>query len=123
MLIGVFIALLFSSAGDLPGHGFIHTINAFVKENIAEADRKKAISSDVDEIENALETFSDELKRAGKQMVKLNSDHGSGREAFEGVLNGLNQQRMDAQNKILDLRFKIRERMTRQEWQAAFGKQ
>jgi len=123
MLIGAFIAFLFSSAGDLPGQGFIDTIDAFVKAGISEPARQKAISANVEEIEDALEDFSDQLKGAGKQMIKLNNDHGSTREAFEHVLDGLNQQRSETQQNILEQRFKIKDRMTREEWRTAFPMQ
>jgi predicted nucleic acid-binding Zn-ribbon protein len=122
VLIGAFIALLFSSAGDLPGQGFIDTINAFVKQGITEPDRKKAVSADVADMEEALEDFSKRLKSAGKLMVKLNKDYGSSREALESVLDELNRERAGTQQKILELRFSIRDQMSREEWQRAFGK-
>jgi hypothetical protein len=122
VLIGAFIVLLFSSAGDLPGQGFMDTIDALVKQGITEPDRKKAVSADVADMEETLEDFSKSLKSAGKRMVKLNKDYGSSRRAWESVLDELNGERADTQQRILELRFSIRDQMSREEWQKAFGR-
>ena len=120
MLIGAFITLLFFSVASLPGQAFIDNMSSFTKESISEPDRKKKILSFVDDMENALEDFSEQLKDSGKHMVKLNRDHSSTRQAFEEVLDKLNESRISTQEKILDLRFKMKDRMTREEWEMAF---
>jgi len=120
MLIGALITLLFFSVADLPGQAFIDSISSFAKENISERARKKEILSFVDNMEDALEDFSEQLKDSGKSMVKLNRDQSSTRQAFEEALDELNESRISAQKKILDLRFKMKDRMTREEWLATF---
>lgn len=122
MLIGALIALFFYSAADLPGQGFVDTLNAYIEQRINEPDRRKAISSDVENIEEALEDFSKKLQSAGKRMVKINKDHGSSRAAFEQILDELNRERASTQQKALNLRFSIKKQMTREEWQGAFGR-
>ena len=54
-------------------------------------------------------------------MVNTNEDHDSNRPGFEKILDELNRERANAQQKILDLRFSIKNQMTRKEWQGAFG--
>ena len=120
MLIGAFITLLFFSVTSMPGQAFVDNISSFAKQNISERDRKKEILSLVDDMEGALEDFSEQLKDSGKRMVKLNRDHSSTRQVFEEVLDELNEGRISTQEKILDLRFKMKDRMTREEWQMAF---
>lgn len=120
MLIGVLLTLLFFSVADLPGQALIDNISSFAKENISERDRKKEILSFVDNMEDALEDFSEQLKDSGKSMVKLNRDQSSTHQAFQEVLVELNESRISTQEKILGLRFKIKDRMTREEWQMAF---
>jgi hypothetical protein len=120
MLIGALITLLFLSVADLPGQAFVDNIRSFAKQNISERDRKKEILSLVDDMEDALEDFSEQLKDSGKSMVKLNRDRSSTRQGFKEVLDDLNESRMSTQEKILDLRFKMKDRMTREEWQTAF---
>ena len=123
MLIGAFITLLFFSVADFPGQAFIDNISSFAKENISERDRKKEILSFEDNMEDALEDFSEQLKDSGKSMVKLNCDDSSTRQAFEEVIHKLNDSRISTQEQILDLRFKMKDRMTREEWKIAFGLQ
>ena len=120
MLIGAFITLLFFSVADLPGQAFINNITSFAKENISERGRKKEILSFVDDMEDVLENFSEQLRDSGNRMIKLNRDHSSTRHAFEKVLDDLNESRMSTQEKILEIRFKMKDRMTREEWQMAF---
>lgn len=120
MLIAALVTLLFFSGASLPGQAFIDKISEFGKENISERDRRKAVLSITEDMEEAMENFSDQLKDSGKRMVKLNRDHGSTREAFEKELEELNNSRFQTQEKILDLRFKLKDGMTREEWQMAF---
>jgi predicted nucleic acid-binding Zn-ribbon protein len=115
------MAIFFSSTADLPGQGFVNRLNAFIQQSIIEPDRRNAISGDAGDMEKALEHFSKQLKKAAKRMVKTNEDHGSNRAEFEQILDELNQQRADTQQKILELRFSIRDQMSRKEWQKAFG--
>lgn len=122
MLIGALMAILFSSVADLPGQGFVDQLNAFIKPGITEPDRREAISGDAEDIEKALEHFADQLKRGAKQMVITNEDHDSHRAAFENILDELNGERADTQQKILELRFSIRDQMSPKEWQKAFGR-
>lgn len=122
MLIGALIAIFFSSAADLPGQGFVDLLNAYIEQRITEPDRRKAISSDADNIEKELEHFSKKLRKAAKRMVNTNEDHGSNRLAFENILDELNGERADTQQKLLELRFSIRDQMSRNEWQKAFGR-
>ncbi len=69
--------------------------------------------SDVHDIDNALEDFSDQFKSAGKRPVKLDKDYASTRQDLEKVIDELNQDWARTQLQILELRFKIKERMTR----------
>ena len=121
MLIGALMAIFFSSTADLPGQGFVDLLNTFIEQRITEPNRRKAISSDADDIEKALAHFSKKLEKAAKRMVKTNEDHDSNRPGFEKILDELNRERANAQQKILDLRFSIKNQMTRKEWQGAFG--
>jgi predicted nucleic acid-binding Zn-ribbon protein len=122
VLIGALIAIFFSSAADLPGQGFVDRLNAFIEQSVTQPDRRKTLSSDVDDIETALEHFSKQLKKAAKRLIKTNEDHDTNRAAFETILDELSQERSDTQQKILELRFSIRDRISRKEWQKAFGR-
>ena len=120
MLIGALIALLFLSTASMPGQAFVDNISSFAKESISERDRRKEILSFTENMEDALADFSDQLKDSGTSMAKLNKDQNSTRHAFEDELNTLNNSRFQTQVKILDLRFKIKDRMSREEWNKVF---
>jgi predicted nucleic acid-binding Zn-ribbon protein len=121
MLIAAFVAMFFSSTGNLFDQEFIEMLNRYTKESITEPQRQKGISAHMDAIEDELEAFSDRLKGAAKRMVKLNNDHTSTRKEFATVLAELNQQRLETQIKMMELRFKVKAQMTRGEWRAALG--
>ena len=120
MLIGALIALLILSTASMPGQALVDNISSFAKESISERDRRKEILSFTENMEDALADFSDQLKDSGTSMAKLNKDQNSTRHAFEDELNTLNNSRFQTQVKILDLRFKIKDRMSREEWNKVF---
>ncbi|UCG12729.1 MAG: hypothetical protein JSU72_20015 [Deltaproteobacteria bacterium] len=122
MLIGlIFSFLILGFLGDLPGKEFIDTLGGLVKESISEPERQKEIKWLVDDMEKELKDFNKQLKKSSKTLAKLNRNHNSRREDLENVLDELNGRRINSQEKLLEIRFKMKERMSREEWQAVFS--
>lgn len=122
MLIGLILSFLFLGfLGDLPGKEVIDTLGDLVKESISEPERQKEIKSLVDDMEKELKDFNKQLKKSSKTLAKLNRNHNSRREDLENVLDELNGRRVNSQEKLLEIRFEMKERMSREEWQAVFS--
>jgi predicted nucleic acid-binding Zn-ribbon protein len=122
MLVALILSFLFLGfSGDLPGKEFIDTLDDLVKESISEPERRNEIKSLVSDMEKELKGFSNQLKNSSKEIAELNRDHSSTREDFEEVLDALNAGRISSQEKILEIRFKMKKRMSRAEWQTVFG--
>ena len=118
LLIGIFLS---AGSGSIPGQNFIDSLNSHLKKNMAASDQKKEILTLVDDMENELKDFSKKLKSSGKIIEELNRDHAANREDFEKVLDELNASRAMTQQNILEIRFKIKERMTREKWEEIFS--
>jgi hypothetical protein len=110
---------MLSSSGMI-GAGFIDAATAYVNEHVAEESRRKEILSDVTAMESELKNYSGDLQDSAEKMLDLNEDHNSSRESFENILNQLNRSRAATQEKLLDKRFDVREKLTQEEWSEAF---
>jgi hypothetical protein len=55
-------------------------------------------------------------------LIELDKDYKSNRKQFEKLFDEFNQNQQDTYQAILDLRFKLKEGMTRSEWEDAFAK-
>jgi hypothetical protein len=121
MLILLGLTFLLLSSG--PELGFVNTISARAEQSIIEPDRKEKVLSLVNDMANEINDISKRLESSSKNIADLNRDHSSKRESFEKVLDELNQDRIRSQEKILQIRLKLKDHMTREEWEAVFQHQ
>jgi predicted nucleic acid-binding Zn-ribbon protein len=121
MLILLGLTYLLLSGG--PELDFVNTMSARVEQSIVEPDRKQKVLSLVNDMANEINDISKRLESSSKSIAKLNRDHSSRRESFEKALDELNQGRIRSQEKILQIRFNLKDHMTREEWEAVFEHQ
>ncbi|HID28823.1 MAG TPA: hypothetical protein EYP19_02325 [Desulfobacterales bacterium] len=122
MLIALIVSLFLSLySSDLPGMEFIERVSNLIKETVTEPQRSEELLSLVDDMKKEFKDFNNQLKKAGKTLSKLNRNHNSRREDLEDVLDKLNGSRVDSQAKLLEIRFQMKERMSREEWQTVFS--
>ena len=122
MLIALIVSLFLSLySSDLPGMEFIEKVSDLIRETVSEPQRSEEILSLVDDMEKELKDFNKQLKKSSKTLTKLNRNHNSRREDLENVLDELNDRRINSQEKLLEIRFEMKERMSREEWRAVFS--
>ena len=120
ILLGIFLSTG-SSTGSMIGQNFIDDLSAKVENNIIVSDQKKELLSLVDDMEDEIKKFSNQLKGSSKAIKRLNKDYDATREDFETILHELNTNRAGTQEKIMKIRFKMKNRLTREEWKKVFS--
>lgn len=119
MLIAILLGI-FLSTGSTAGQRFIDALSVKVKDNITVSEQKKELLSLVDDMEDEIEKFSRQLRGSSEAIRRLNKNHGATHEEFETVLGELNSGRERTQEKIITIRFKMKNRLTREEWKKIF---
>jgi uncharacterized protein YdgA (DUF945 family) len=116
------VALLVAGGGGdaASWQQFIDQQNASVEDVIKERDRRKEILSFVDEMETELKRFSEQQEQLSGAILKLNRDYGATRSNFEKTLDDMNDNRAMTQQTILEARFKMKSKMSREEWEVIF---
>ncbi|MHC4211932.1 MAG: hypothetical protein ACYSWP_01040 [Planctomycetota bacterium] len=122
MLIGALIILLLSSGNDLANQNLVAHIDTYVNKNIKETSRQYQLLSIVNSIKKARANSTQQTNSTIKSLIELDKDYASNREQFEKLFKEFNQNQQNNYKAILDLRFKLKEGMTRAEWEAAFAK-
>jgi hypothetical protein len=87
---------------------------------VQEPARRKAARATLGELRQAVGAFEKEFAAAGISMSASYRDHGADRAEIEAVLDDLNREWERGQQRALDLRFELRDRLTRDEWEALF---
>ena len=89
-----------------------------VVEEPARADAAGAVLRDLEE---AVLDFENTFAASGKAIERTYRDHAADRAEIEAVLDELNRDWGRAQERALDLRFELREHLTREEWAALYA--
>lgn len=67
-----------------------------------------------------VKAFEKEFAKAGKQLTEAYRDHSTRREVSSSIVAELNMNWDTAQKRALDLRFKLRDSLTEEEWATLF---
>ncbi len=85
--------------------------------------RAKAAQSTLAELEAAVVAFQKKFTASGKSISRSYRDHAADRAEIEAVLDRLNRDWERGQERALDLRFELRDQLTREEWAALYSKE
>ena len=83
--------------------------------------RAAAAQSTLDDLRTEVIAFDKNFAASGKAVIRAYRDHAADREEIEGVLDELNRDWARGQERALDLRFELREQLTRDEWAALYS--
>ena len=89
-----------------------------VVEDPARSDAADAVLKDLKEM---VLDFENTFAASGKAIERSYRDHTADRAEIEAELDGLNRDWARAQERALDLRFELREHLTREEWAALYA--
>lgn len=120
MLIAILLGI-FLSSGSTAGLDFIDAFKVKVKNSIPVSEQNKVLLSLADDFEDEIRQFAKQLQGSSEAIKTLNKDYGATREDFETVLHELNARRARAQEKIVKIRFEMKNRLAREEWNKIFS--
>ena len=91
---------------------------AIVVEDPARAEAARATLA---ELKRETTVFDKKFATSGKAVKRSYRDHAADRAEIEAVLDQLNRDWERGQERTLDLRFDLREQLTREEWAALYS--
>lgn len=126
MLIALFTAM-FLLLGGTTGHAGALT-TASVKQMTEQVElvvtdpmRAEAASDTLDELGDEIKAFEKTFSKTNKELVDLYEDHEANAEQVLTVLDELNSDWEATQLRAVDLRFRLKDSLTKEEWTEAFG--
>ena len=82
--------------------------------------RAKGAQSTLADLEAEVVAFEKKFTASGRAISRSYRDHTAGRGEIEAVLDELNRDWQRGQERALDLRFELRDQLTREEWAALY---
>lgn len=126
MLVALLAAYLLGGGGASGGiltAPAVKEIKAQVEANVTDATRSEAALAEVAALKTEVKAFDKRFAKSGKQLTKLFKDHQSGAPEMQAVLDALNGDWAEAQAAALEIRARLKEQLTREEWQSVFGEE
>jgi hypothetical protein len=85
---------------------------------VEDPERAEAAQSTMKNLSKEARAFEKTFSASGKDLKRSYRDHAADRAEIEAVLDELNRDWERGQERALDLRFALREQLTREEWAA-----
>jgi hypothetical protein len=85
--------------------------------------RAEAAQKTLDELKTEVAAFGKKFTASGRAISRSYRNHAAGPTEIEAVLEHLNQDWERSQERALDLRFELRDQLTREEWAALYSKE
>ena len=118
MLTILIISLLFGGPGEPV---FDKQTRSAIKRSINDAARRSVVLDAVKGIEKSKEQLIKASRKIGKRLVRINKDTGIGVAEAEAALAEITRVRLQTQQTFIDGVFEMRQNMSAEEWQTAFG--
>jgi hypothetical protein len=91
---------------------------ALIKKHVADPERAKEANKVTEEIVAELRKSRDHNRQYHRQLYELNAKYDATPEEFTKILDEANHSRMQSAGRVLGLRFKLKNLLTAQEWNA-----
>jgi hypothetical protein len=91
-------------------------VKKMVEESVTDPNRAQQVESILQDLVKEVRLANQETRGFHEQLNALNANYDAKREQFEQIVRELQDTRAERAAKILDMRFRIRELMTAQEW-------
>ena len=117
MLILLALLAIFGLGG---GAVLLEEIKDRVEASVADSDRRQSVQEILDEVESSAKAQQERLLELSDQVLALTANY----QTTENDHTALTAKGLkiadDLRAKLLDLRFRMKEKMTREEWAAVF---
>jgi len=119
-MIWALLAAYFLGGGGVSGGiltpASVKQLSAQTTEVIVDSARAEAAQQTLSELRKEVKAFQKTFTKSGKQLNKSYKDHADGGDDALDILQELNTNWEQAQQRAIDLRFELRESMTEEEW-------
>lgn len=122
MLIATLIALLFLGSGANMMLDGIDQMKHNVKSEIVDESARKAALDVVDRLEDTAKDYAMADNNDEKELIKLIQDYGSSTADLKANMDASYQQRVQFQKDMLALRFELKDKLSREQWEKVFSK-
>lgn len=119
MILAVFGVFTLIFGGGI--FSFDHIRDA-AEEVIKDKERAKQVVSITEQADEAYESFTKNLDKLSKQLVQMNENYNLTREEFDDFSSKTKQNRMAFLDKYVELRFRVKDMVTAEEWRAMHPK-
>ena len=119
MLIAL-ITILFLGSGSTGLLDFIGETDDNIKVVMEKDERRKGALATVKEMKKRTKARNKQVKKARKELGKALADHDAEMNAFDSIWDTYYAEVEDYNKDMLELRFELRDRLTRDEWQQIF---
>lgn len=94
-------------------------VEVIVEDPVRSESAKKILKS----LRKEIKGFDKEFSKSNKKLTKLYKDHASDMEGAPAIFGDLDVSWEAAQGRAFDLRFELKDLLTREEWEALFAKE
>jgi len=122
MLIATMIALLFLGSGANMMLDDIDQMKDNVKSEIVDESARKAALDVVDRLEDTAKDYAKADGKDEKELIKLIQDYGSSTADLKANMDASYQQRVQFQKEMIALRFALKDKLSREQWDKIFSK-
>jgi len=121
MLITLITVLLLGGSIDDALLDYVAETRTSVKSVITDDERRKDVTSTLNAMKKRVKQRSKAASQTIKQLKKALGDHEVGEQDIDAVYANYFAKTDLFNSDMIDLRFELREKLTREEWQALFG--
>jgi uncharacterized coiled-coil DUF342 family protein len=106
-----------SSAHGAPSvEAVVPRVKKLIEETVKDPSRAQQVEGILQDLITEVKKTNEETRGFHEQLNALNADYDAKREQFEKIVSQLNNTRSERAQKIIDMRFKIRDLLTAEEW-------
>ena len=121
MLIALFTWLALNFFGGASGSLLPADFNKNLKSAIEEKQDRKPVEQIAKDMDKLVAEYNKDLKKIAEGFTKALRDPATDDETLHSYAKQLVDRRKKAQRDVLEMRMRLRDAMTREQWQAAFA--
>jgi hypothetical protein len=121
MLIAAAILFLMNSGSEAPNQALVDQAGTYIKKHIADAGRQETLQAILNDIKEEQTKKTQETQATLKGLIELDKDYASKRTQFDTLFKTFNQNQQNSYRAMLELRFQLKDSMSREEWEEAFA--
>jgi hypothetical protein len=91
-------------------------VKKLIEETVKDPNRAQQVEGILQDLVAEVQKTNEETRGFHEQLNALNANYDAKREQFEKIVTQLNNTRAERAQKIIDMRFKIRDLLTVEEW-------